>query len=453
MSLRCLAFLILAFQLVGCTTNSVFIPYPARALAYQHAISTGDVQPALTQNQKLLTSRDALLALLEQGRLSQLSGDYAQSKQSFEAAIQKLNAIDERATVSLSHTAEQGTAIVSNDNAIPYQSNLFERIFLHQFQALNYLALGDKEGALVEIRRAQFFQDKAKDEHSDDKNSTLSKEALSEYQTRLAVMDNLAQRVTSSSQNAYSFYLAGLLYESKQQLDDAFIDYKHALAIAPDNIFLQQDVYRLAEKLKRSDDLKLLKATPKLTPAKANEGSVVILYEEGFVPAKKEIFLPFPWPQNWYVLAFPYYGDSWHNPEPLSISNSNLKTAVNSQVVTDTQALAARALKDDLVPMLLRQTLRAQTKHNMQQQANDKGGAILGLLVGAYNVLSENADLRSWLTLPRFAHIARFNLPEGEQELSLNGFKNIKVSVQRNKTTLLRIVKVDNHFYVASWPL
>ena len=73
--------------------------------------------------------------------------------------------------------------------------------------------------------------------------------------------------------------------------------------------------------------------------------------------------------------------------------------------------------------------------------------------MGAYNIISENADLRSWLTLPRFAHIARFNLAEGEQNLILNGFKPIKVSVQRNKITLLRIVKVDNHFYVASWPL
>ena len=453
LSFRSLCFFILIFQLAGCSTSSVFTPYPARALAYQQALSTGQLQPTLSKNQKQLTSRDALLALLEQGRLNQLNADYRQSKQDFEQALTILSAIEDRATISLSHTANQGSALVTNDNAIPYQSNVFERIFLHQFQALNYLALGDKEGAQVEMRRAQFYQEQARANHNDDKNNTLSAEAMTEYESRLTVMNTLAQRVTSSRQNAYSFYLSGLLYETQGKLDDALIDYKRALTIAPDNTFLQQDVYRLADKLKRNDDLKLVKNSPKTTPAKTNEGTVVIFYEEGFVPAKKEIFLPFPWPQAWYVLAFPYYGDNWQNPEFLSISHPSLKVAVSSQIVTDTQGLAARALKDNLVPMFIRQTLRAQTKHKMQQQASDQGGAILGLLVGAYNIISENADLRSWLTLPRFAHIARFNLAEGEQTLTINGFKTVNVSVQRNKTTLLRLVKVDNHFYVASWPL
>lgn len=451
MFLRCVSILLTLFYITGCTTSSVFTPYPQRAEAYKQSLNIGNIPPALEQTKKQLTSRDRLLALLEQGRLAQLAEDYAQSKQSFEAAISLLDKIDERATISLSNTANQSTSLVSNDNIIPYESNIYEQIFLHHFQAINYLALGDKEGAQVELRRAQRLQDKNKDQHNE--NNTLSEAAVSEYQTRLTSMNALAQRVTSSTQNAYSLYLSGLLYESQNKLDDAFIDYKHALAIAPDNLFLQQDVWRLALKLKRDDEVKKLKPTAKITQPKANEGSVVVLYEEGFVPAKKEIFLPFPWPESWYVLAFPYYGDNWQSPEALSISNGLLANASNTQVVTDTQALAARALKDELVPMLIRQTLRAQTKHKMQQHANNQGGAILGLLVGAYNIISENADLRSWLTLPRFAHIARFNLPEGEQTLMLNGIKSIKVSVQRNKITLLRVVKVDNHFYVANWPL
>ena len=174
---------------------------------------------------------------------------------------------------------------------------------------------------------------------------------------------------------------------------------------------------------------------------------MVILYEEGFVPAKKELFLPFPWPEAWYTVAFPYYGDTWQSPIALNIH------AINSQVITDTQALAARALQDNLVPMLIRQTLRAQTKHKMQQEAQKQGGLALGLLVGAYNFLSENADLRSWLTLPRFAHIARFNLSVGEQSLSLNNGQTLKISVQNQRITLVRIVNINEHFYVASWPL
>ncbi len=453
MFLRYLTLLTLLGFITGCSTSSVFTPYPARALSYQQALSTGTPQPALDANKKQLGSRDALLALLEQGRIQQLAGDYTASKQSFTLALAKLDAIDQRATISVSHTASQGTALVTNDNAIPYQSNDYERIFVHQFQALNYIALNDKEGALVEMRRAQFFQDK-KPEEIEDKQDSLSDKALDEYQTRLTATNDLAQRVTSSRQNAYALYLAGVLYESKNQFDDAYIDYKKALSIAPNNSFLQTDVARLAIQLNRKNDIKELNLSSiKPSTLKANEGSVVILYEEGFAPAKKELFLPFPWPEAWYTVAFPYYGDAWQSPMPLSVSTAPLKSAINSQVVTDTQALAARALKDNMVSMLIRQTLRAQTKHKLQQEAQDKGGAIMGLLVGAYNILSESADLRSWLTLPRFAHITRLNLAEGEQNLSLNNTQTIKVLVQRQRITLVHIVNINEHFYVASWPL
>jgi hypothetical protein len=47
---------------------------------------------------------------------------------------------------------------------------------------------------------------------------------------RLTATNDLAQRVTSSRQNAYALYLAGVLYESKNQFDDAYIDYKKALS-------------------------------------------------------------------------------------------------------------------------------------------------------------------------------------------------------------------------------
>jgi hypothetical protein len=89
----------------------------------------------------------------------------------------------------------------------------------------------------------------------------------------------------------------------------------------------------------------------------------------------------------------------------------------------------------------------------MQEQSTDKGGGLLGVLVGAWNLISEQADLRSWLTLPRYAHIARFNLPEGEQEIRLNGVTSVKLTVNRQRLTLLRVVQVDNQYYVASWPL
>ena len=63
MLLRYLTLFTLLGLLTGCSTISVFMPYPARALSYQQALTTGTIQPALEANKKLLNRKDALLAL------------------------------------------------------------------------------------------------------------------------------------------------------------------------------------------------------------------------------------------------------------------------------------------------------------------------------------------------------------------------------------------------------
>ena len=109
MFLRYLTLLLCLGLITGCA-NSVFVPYPARALSYQQALTTGTIQTALEANKKQLNSRDGLLALLEQGRMQQLAGDYTASKQSFSLALAKLDALEQRALISVSHAANQSTA-------------------------------------------------------------------------------------------------------------------------------------------------------------------------------------------------------------------------------------------------------------------------------------------------------------------------------------------------------
>ena len=83
----------LALTLTACS-SSVFMPYPIRAAQYQDAINTGVLQPAINETQKQTkSSRDGLLALLEQGRLQQLQQNYTASQQSFALALNKLNDI------------------------------------------------------------------------------------------------------------------------------------------------------------------------------------------------------------------------------------------------------------------------------------------------------------------------------------------------------------------------
>jgi len=45
-----------------------------------------------------------------------------------------------------------------NENAIPYRGDTYERIFVHSFQALNFLGERNPEAAGVEVRRANLAQ-------------------------------------------------------------------------------------------------------------------------------------------------------------------------------------------------------------------------------------------------------------------------------------------------------
>lgn len=461
--LRLIGLLLALVQLAGCATSSLFTPYPERANSYKQAIRNGDFKGPLKDLNERRSSEDKLLFLLERGRLAQLSGDTDASLSDYADAISAFRNVEDRAYISASHTLAQGTALLSNDNAIPYEGAPYERIFLHQFQALNYVAKGDLDGALVEVRRANIEQEQARDAHQkliDSAQQDAGRKKVSvdpgNYQGFFAPLDDAAGRVKNSFQNAYTFYTSGVLYEAAGKRDDAYIDYKRALEIFPDNVFLQQDVMRLAQTLGRKDDVQALSARNIKAPAPATdgEGNVVVLFEEGFAPPKQPVTIPIPWPYTWYMVSFPIYKQPWSAGDKLSISAGSQR--LNSATIVDVQALATRALKDNLLPILVRQTLRAYTKHEMAQRAQSQNGDLLGLLVNVYNIISEQADLRSWLTLPHSAQIARLNLPDGPQQLTLStgsAQTAVTVPVSRGRMTLLRVTYADGRFYTSSYPL
>jgi hypothetical protein len=64
-----------------------------------------------------------------------------------------------------------------------------------------------------------------------------------------------------------------------------------------------------------------------------------------------------------------------------------------------------------------------------------------------YNVASEQADTRSWLTLPDEVQILRLSLPPGQQVIELNiGGKTelIEVNILTKRISLLNLTTIGN---------
>lgn len=461
-------FIVTIIFLSGCSSASfsdLFNNYNQQMQGVKQAQQQGSFQAAI----KLIPTRNSNdasygLSLLEKARLEYLANNHAQSQKDFTQVYSLIQQAQQAAKIELSRGVENVTAVLSNDNATRYDIPLYEQSMLNSYQALNYLAQQDLSGALVEIRRANLVQQQALKEHAKSLYSSeeeLTKQGLSSngLANQYPSMNEAIGQVKNGFQNAYTFYLSALLYEAAGQRNDAYIDYKKALQIYPNNHYLQQDVWRLANALQMTDDISQFKNSlaqdvtqVSSDHAKAqNQGQVVIIVENGIVAAKQELSLNLPIytshnDMRFYSIAVPSYQNYLPEYSPLALSYQGKH--YQSEEIVRLQSLAAKQLKDQLASIVTKQAIRLVAKEKIRQQVARKGGDIGNILASIYNMATEKADTRSWSTLPDSIHILKLNLDAGKHQLALNinGLNQpLNVTINANKTTLVRLTAIGSY--------
>lgn len=471
--------LLLSLLLGACASSSLFISYPQQMTSYKSLLLQGDSGLHAANNNKALESLinkkqgpNSTLIYLESARIAQIRQDYDLSKQQFEKSIAAFREEEEKAQISASGSASLLGSFITNDNALPYKASAYEKIFAYHFQSMNYLAENNLSGALVEIRRANEEQTLALENHHKElvkAQEQAEKEDIKvnehDFDNQMQALNNAAGKVKNSFQNAYTFYYSALVREAQGDINGAYIDYKKALEIFPDNTYVQKDVWRLALRLGMKSDMDLFKKqfvfadTTKIQPVSEKQGRLIIFYEHGFAPEKAEIFLPFATYDRIHSFAFPTYLEPWQPNVALRIKTDSTYLGESSAIV-DVHALAAKALQEKTFSQLLRQMVRVNTKARMQREAsqgNSSAAALGGFVAGAYSMLSERADLRSWLTLPNHVQIARFDLNAGSHKIHLSNAtfsQTIDASIRENQITLIRISNPGNQkIYTAFFEL
>jgi len=461
--------LILVITLLSaCSATSftdLFSNYNQQMHDVKQAQQRGDFQQAISLIPPRSPSNSSYnLSLLEKARLEYLANDNKQSQEDFAEVYQLAQQAQLAAKVELSRGVENVAAVMSNDNAIRYDIPLYEQSMLHSYQALNYIAQQDLSGALVEVRRANLVQEQALITNAKSIYRYQEKMAeqglnMAEFSRQYPAMDNTIGNIKNGFQNAYTFYLSAILYEAAGQSNDAYIDYKKALEIYPDNSYLQQDVWRLANALYMSDDITLLKASlPQAVISKNNnldhhskQGQVIFIVENGIVAAKQEIAINLPIftshnNMRFYSVALPSYQNNLQHYSPLSVSYQNKN--YQSEEIVRLQSLAAKQLKDQLPMIVTRQVVRLIAKEEIRQQMERKGGDVGNIFASIYNIASEKADTRSWSTLPDSIQILRLNMPFGKHQLILNvngTNQQVTVSVRPNKITLVKLTTIGTY--------
>ncbi len=481
----------------GLGWQDLFVSYSRTMAAPRQHLLTGEwdaARAAIPDTQP--GDNNYLLHRLEQGRIDFLAGRWSASRQAFAEADAWLEWEAGQAQLRLGQGLQQAGSLLSNDQTLTYAPPDYEQILLHHYQALNYLFLGQPEGALVEARKANQIQERALAERDADllrlreevEQQGISQE-LELAESGYPEMRRLIGQSKGRFQSAYTFYLSAALYEAQGDLDDAYLDYQRAFEMAPESPVLQADLLRLARRLGQRDDLAAYQqpfastpndeltaslATKRATePMPAGSGhpvtgqtmaqapappaQLLILYEESLIPAQQEFFLPLPISTGegylrTFNVAFPYYVDQPETGIDLQVSVGRLSG--RSSTLMQLDALAARSLQERVPGLLGRQILRLLAKEQLRRRAAQLDQHQIGsLVVGLYNAFSERADTRSWLSLPNRAGIWRAELPAGRHPLRLQAggaSARMALTLEPGKTTLVWVQRLGERLLTHS---
>ena len=464
---------IMALTLMLSACSSVVTPYPPKINPSIEKLSQNTLSADTTKAyKKEQSSRDEILFNMELGRLSQLKGDLKQSIKYYKNAIEDVKDDEEKALVSVGDISSQIGATIVNDNVISYTGKPFEHIMLHTNQALNYLFNKDIENAAPEIRLAGDNQQKALENNQKAIDDAKEKEELSSEKLGIATkfikdnftsfgIDEVAGKVKNEFQNAYAFYISGIVYELHGEKEDAYLDYKNALEMMPQNAYFQKDVIRLAKELGHEEELEGLKkkfsSSYKCVEANKNNSNFIVLIEDGFVTQKEEVkfALPVDLKGGLVNVNFPVLKKAKYVKPSIFTVSDNGKNLGSASLATDFDVLSFRSFKDSLLGIVTRSIIREGTRVAAQYGASKiKDGvgstfAKLGLFA-ADNKLTI-ADLRGWYTLPSNAQVLSANLPVGTHNITIknsDGKKvDIKVNVEDGKKSIVRVIKAGNSYY------
>lgn len=437
-----------ALFLCGCVGTSVFTPYSRQAASLKDYLEQEDFEGACQYLHPKLKGQDSLLYLQERGRIYQLAGNVEKSKADFEAASQIIEG--RRFETNLGQTGGTVGAVFLNDNTRPYMGWAYEKVFLHTYQALNYLEAKDLEGALVEIRRANNEQ-RYETERRALSQALLEAEAKEhqldwrqEPESLQEVYKDLSPAIGAVKKtylNGFTSYLSALVYELAGDRENARVSYRQALELYPGNAFVQEALRRTLE------------AKP---AQQGQKGRLLVLYEGGFIPQREQIKVPIPYHGRIYTVALPYLkASSAASMGPLRVSVGG--KAYNTQELCQPGALAALTLKEEYPGIVLRHLIRLIVRDQTQKQAQSLDekhslGGFLGLGTTLLGFVMDHADLRSWSTLPGSVQLADVSLEPGEQAVVLHAYGlepvSLKIQIKAGQVRLLHLVKVGERMQV-----
>lgn len=429
--LNLLSIFLICLFFAGCAT------YGSKMEQTRLLFSQRKYDEALEKLDKTRSGSSKLLYMLEKGMILHYAGRYEESNNIFEEA--EILAED----LYTKSVSREAGAFLTSDNILPYEGEKFERALIHYYRAFNYIKLKLPDDALVECRKVSFL--------------------LQRY------LDESEGESTAYSDDAFMHYLAGILFEWQGERNDAFISYRKAAEAyeryeqeygIPQPSSLKSDLLRTASALGFAEEyeqyLRKYGDSHDQPEIDRESGELILIHENGFAPNKEAIEIVLPilkvdklgagkgmdvWGYSGrlrarsnrhyddidieYMLrvSIPTYESTRPRIAYVDVSAPGnpgfTPVPISSEIVEDVEAIATSNFAEEEPKILLKTIARGVTKYLAFRTVKKKTGEVGGLLANVFNIATENADTRSWLTLPNSFGMARMSLPPGKYDLQL----------------------------------
>ena len=393
----------------------------------------------------LYSSHDKLLYYLDKGIIEHYAGHFEESNRFFDKAERIMEKLF---THSISQIA---ASFLWNDNVIDYWGEIYERLYVNVFKALNYSHLGNIEDALVEIRKVNI-----KLQEMDDKYGAVLQEAAKKQKVK--VDDN-----APFYSDVIAHYLSALFYLAEQEEDNSRISLRKlekAWGTQPtvyDFPIPESARLRLRERLNVVDIIAFTGTAPK----KKASGGKITTYEDyiGISDLSQPVALP--------NIPFPGAKPGWHFKfefPVIKIKPSRIreilvyvdgKKAGSLSLLEDMGRVAEHTFEKHKNMIYLKTVLRTVTKGIAAAKAKKKlkkdaeadylMSAFIDLAVDAGVDASEQADLRCWNTMPQRCYIGQVRLPKGKHTVQVKFFdknRSLVETQQRDNVELSQSINL-----------
>jgi hypothetical protein len=410
---------------VGCTPN-----WHDSGKTFLAPYENGNLAKASTEAARCAKDgvpTDKVLFLLEDGAIQRAAGKLKESNAAFAKADELVGDYNQWPTVRVSEEAAAALTTVRNVN---YRGYLTDLVMMNTYRALNDMELGDLAGARTALIRASFVQNDIAEKYANalaksqekldakkrDKNYDAQKSLEARNKDGLTAQECVEKNSGLVGMQAYSDflgpwadYLQGVFFMTTagdaSDRERARVAFRRVAGMVPDNAYVAQDVAE-AERVANGGEL---------TPV------TYVIFETGLAPERGQIQIPLPLflvgnhaPSVVLYIPTIQSRDSYVPSLTVDAGGGSFTT----QVVCDVDRVVKQEFKNQLPTLITRMVVGAVTKAAIDaatQQALKNQDASVQLIAGlgmfVYQAAMNQADLRTWKSLPKQFQVARVPTP------------------------------------------